>query len=113
MRKNTESNLLAARLSLSCCCDSRERTRSTIDERTRENKVFHIHGGNKKLTRRREEEQSESQQAGCGGGGEWRHSGTAASNQVQRKPQEMLDFASPGTVHSYNDNILFRVGSPL
>jgi hypothetical protein len=36
MRKNTESNLLAARLS--CCCDSCERKRSTIDERTRENK---------------------------------------------------------------------------
>jgi hypothetical protein len=31
---------------------------------------------------------------------------------VQRMPQERLDFASPGTVHSYNDNILLRVGSP-
>jgi hypothetical protein len=100
------SNLLAARLSCCCCCcDSRERTRSTIDERTRENKVVYIHGGNKKLTRWREEEQSERQQAGCGG--KWRHSGVAASNQVQRMPQERLDFASPGTVHSYNDNILF------
>lgn len=72
MRKNTESNLLSARLSCCCCCHSCERTNEEYNwrEKTRENKVFHIHGGNKKLTREeRGRAKREPGSAGCRRGG--------------------------------------------